>query len=240
MRSKFFLFTSILVLALALTACGGSSAPTDQASPRTLNISGTGTVYLTPDIAYIYIGVHTEDPDIASAVDQNNAQAQAVVDALQATGIEASDIQTSNFSVWGSQQYDPQTGQYYGMIYMVDNTVYVTVRDLSQLPEILDAAIAAGANNINSIQFDVADKSQALIEARQLAMQNAAGLADELAANANVDLGEIMTISYNDYVPMPYYGYGMGGGGGTEGVSTPINPGQMQITATVSVVYEIK
>ena len=70
MRTKLFLFIPILILALVLSACG--SAP---AQPRTLSVSGNGTVYLTPDIAYIYLGVHTDDPDLANAVSTNNAQA---------------------------------------------------------------------------------------------------------------------------------------------------------------------
>ena len=239
MRSKLFLLVPILVLGLVLTACGpavsGSTEPV-----RSLNVNGTGTVYLTPDIAYIYIGVHTENAEIATAVESNNTQAQAVINALRDMGIAAADLQTSNFSVYSSQQYDPMTAEYTGVIYMVDKTVYVTVRDLSTLSAVLDAAIAAGANNINSIQFDVADKSAALAEARQLAMANAGELADELASLAGVEVGEVQGISYSEYLPTPYYGYGMGGGGGGEAASAPINPGQMQLSVTVNVTYGIK
>ncbi|MEZ0396461.1 MAG: SIMPL domain-containing protein [Anaerolineales bacterium] len=240
MRSKLFWLAPVLALALILTAC--SSRPSsEQAAPRTLNVTGVGTVYLSPDIAYLYMGVHTEDADISAAVDENNRQTQAVVNALTAMGIAASDIQTSNFSVWGSQQYDPVTGTQAGIIYMVDNTVYVTVRDLDKLPDVLDAAISAGANNINSLQFDVADKSAALQEARQLAMENANRLAAELADNAGLELGEIQTLSYSDSLPVSYgYGYGMGGGGGEGGAATPISPGQLPLTVYLTITYEIR
>ena len=97
MRNKLSIFVPVLVLALVLSACG--AAP----QPRTLNVSGNGTVYLTPDIAYIYIGVHNEDPAIATAVNNNNTQTQALVDALKNAGIAAADIQTSNFSVYTSR-----------------------------------------------------------------------------------------------------------------------------------------
>lgn len=239
MRSKWFVFASVLILALTLTSCG-SGASSEQAAPRTLSVTGVGTVYMTPDIAYLYMGVHTEDADISAAVEANNRQTQAVVDALIGMGIEAGDIQTSNFSVWGSQQYDPVTGMSAGFIYMVDNTVYVTVRDLEALPQVLDAAIAAGANNINSLQFDVADKSAALQEARQLAMENASSLAAELAGNAGLELGAIQSLSYSDSLPV-YYGYGMGGGGGADmGAPTPISPGQLPLTVYLSITYEIR
>ncbi len=240
MRTKLFLPVSVMVLALVLSACGGVPESKDQAT-RLLSVNGSGTVYLTPDIAYIYVGVHTENADIAEAVAKNNAQTQAVVDALKAFGVDGKDIQTSNFSVWVTQQYDPETGLSNKTVYMVDNTVYVTVRDLTKLGKLLNTVIGAGANNINSIQFDVADKSGALVQARQKAIENANSLAGELAGVAGVTLGDIQTISYMDYQPMPYYGHGMGGGGGDEqSAVTPINPGQLQLSVTVSVSYEIK
>jgi len=237
MRSKLILLIS--VLALALSACSGSAAaaPAD----RNLMVSGNGIVYLTPDIAYIYVGVHTEDPDIAQAVDRNNTQAQAVVDALKNMGVAATDIQTSSFSVWSSQQNDPMTNLPSGYTYTVDNTVYITVRDLTKLGRLLDMVVGAGANNINSIQFDVADKTAALAEARQKAMDNAASLAQELAGIAGVQLAEVQNISYTDYVPSYYYGMGGGGGGGAAPNATvPIQPGQIQISVSVSVTYGIK
>jgi len=237
MRSKLILLIS--VLALALSACSGSAAAAP--AERNLMVSGNGIVYLTPDIAYIYVGVHTEDPDIAQAVDRNNTQAQAVVDALKNMGVAATDIQTSSFSVWSSQQNDPMTNLPSGYTYTVDNTVYITVRDLTKLGRLLDTVVGAGANNINSIQFDVADKTAALAEARQKAMDNAASLAQELAGIAGVQLAEVQNISYTDYVPSYYYGMGGGGGGGAAPNATvPIQPGQIQISVSVSVTYGIK
>jgi uncharacterized protein YggE len=234
MRTKLTLLVALLVIALALSACG--TAPTQ---PRTLNVSGSGTVYLTPDIANIYIGVHTEDPAIATAVSNNNTQTQALVDALKNAGVDVKDIQTSNFSVYTSQSYDKLTGQPTGSDYAVDNTVYITVRDLSKLGNLLNTAVAAGANNINSITFDVADKTAGMAQARQKAMENASSLATELAQTAGVKLGEIQNVSYSDISPMPYYGMG-GGGAAAPNVSVPIQPGQTQISVTVSVTYTIK
>jgi uncharacterized protein len=238
MRTKLFFFVSVLVLALALSACG-----TAAAQPHTLNVSGYGTVSLTPDIAYIYIGIHTTDPDLAMAVGTNNTQAQALVDALKKAGIDGKDIQTSNFSVYtnGNNGYDKNTGQptTSGVYYSVDNTVYVTIRDLSKLGKMLNTAVSSGANTINSISFDVADKTAAMAQARQKAMVNASSLAAELAKNAGVKLGDIQNISYSDNnFPMAYYG--MGGSAAAPNASVPIQPGQTQISVSVSVTYTIK
>lgn len=234
MRTKLLLL--VPVLALLLSACGPLA---DQ--PRTLDVSGNGTVYLTPDIAYINIGVHTEDPAIAAAVDDNNNRTQALVDALKNAAVAPEDIQTSNFSVYTTSKYDNLTGLSGGTVYAVDNTVYVTVRDLTKLGSLLNTAVGAGANNINSISFDVADKTAALAQARQQAMANATSLASELAQVANAKLGEIQKISYSDYSPQPYY-YGMGGGGGAPApnASVPIQPGLTEITVSVSVTYALR
>jgi len=243
MRIKLILLVSVLAIALTLSACSGSATATATPAPadRNLTVSGNGIVYLTPDIAYIYVGVHTDDLDIAQAVDRNNTQAQAVVDALKNMGVAATDIQTSSFSVWSSQQNDPMTNLPSGYTYMVDNTVYITVRDLTTLGRLLDTVVSAGANNINSIQFDVADKTAALAEARQKAMDSAASLAQELAGIAGVQLGDVQNISYTDYTPMYYYGIGGGGGGGAAPNATvPIQPGQIQVSVSVSVTYGIK
>jgi uncharacterized protein YggE len=239
MRTKLVLLAATLTLVLVLTSCTGTSVGS-TAPNRNLSVTGTGTVYLTPDIAYIYIGVHTEDENISQAVADNNAKAEAVASALSDFGVADRDIQTSNFSIWPNQQYDPMTGQISGTVYMVDNSVYVKVRDLDSLADLLEAAIDAGANSINSIQFDVADKSAGMTDARQLAVDNANALAAELASAANVQLGEIQTISYYDSQVYPYYGYGMGGGGGGEGGGgAPIAPGQLTLSVTVSITYDL-
>jgi uncharacterized protein YggE len=243
MRTKHILLAAMLALVFVLSACSGSgSAKEETSTNNNISVSGNGIVYLTPDIAYIFVGVHTENKDIAEAVDRNNAQAQAVVDALKNLGVAAQDIQTSSFSVWSSQQYDPATNQPIGFIYYVDNTVYITVRDLTTLGRLLDTVVGAGANNINSIQFDVADKDAALAEARQQAMDKAKTLAQELAAIAGVQLGAVQSISYTDYTPTPYYGMGIGGGEGAAApnATVPIQPGQIQVSVSVSVTYGIK
>ena len=241
MRTK-TLFVSIFMLAaLALSACAPAVSSSAQAPQRVLNVTGAGQVYLTPDIAYIYLGVHTEKPSASEAVAENNVQTQKVIEALKKLGVDAKDIRTTNFSIWPSQNYAPD-GTPLDMKYVVDNTVYVTIRDLAKLGDMLDGVIAAGANTVNSIQFDVADKTAAMKEARAAAVKNAKEQAQELADAAGVTLGDITSISFYDAVPSPVVeAYGKGGGGGMAAdVSVPIQPGQMSLTVTVTMAYEIK
>ncbi len=236
MRTKLSIIVLVVISALVLSACGATPAQS-----RTLNVSGNGTVYLTPDIAYINIGVHTENPAIADAVDENNARTQALVDALKNQGVATEDIQTSNFSVYTLQSYDKISGQVSGSYYAVDNTVYVTIRDLTKLGSLLNTAVGSGANNINGITFDVADKTAAMTQARQKAMASASSLASELAQTAGATLGEIQNVIYTDNTYQPY-AYGMGGGGGSSApnASVPIQPGMTQISVSVSVTYGLK
>lgn len=241
MKTKTFVISIVLLLAVLLSACSSPLGSAAQTTSRTLTVSGAGQISLKPDIAYVYVGVHTEKPSAAEAVSENNANTQKLIEALKAAGVDANDIQTTNFSIWQNTQYGPD-GKPSGTNYAVDNTVYLTVRKLERLGDLLDAAVGAGANNINSIQFDVADKTQALSQARAEAVKTAKAQADELAAAAGVNLGAIQSIQYFDASPSPVFqGKGMGGGGAASAdVAVPINPGQMQITVTVTLAYEIK
>jgi uncharacterized protein len=235
MRKNLVLLVSLLALSLVVSACAPLAS--GSSPDRFLSVSGSGTVYLVPDIAYLYLGVHTENADIAAAVENNNTGAQALVDALVNMGVASADIQTSNFSVWSTEDYT-DTGISYTK-YVVDNTVYVTIRDLAHLGDLLNTAVAAGANSINSITFDVADKTAAQVEARQKAMENANLLAEELAQVAGVQVGDIQSITYADSYYSPYYGMG-GGGAAAPNASVPIQAGQISVNVTVSVTYGIK
>jgi len=241
MRTKILVF-AVLAFALILSACGPAVIGQAGAQPvtRTLNVNGLGSTYLTPDIAYIYIGVHSEGATASEVVASNKTQTNAVLDALKAAGVDEKDLRTTNFSIWPSQQYSPE-GTVTGTIYMVDNTVYVTVRNLDGLGDLLDSTIAAGANSINSIQFDVADKSAAVKEARANAVEDAKTQAQELADAAGVKLGDIQNISFYDNSPYPVF-EGKGGGGGAMAADTSVSiqPGQLTISVSVNITYDIK
>jgi uncharacterized protein YggE len=242
MRTKFLAF-AVLAFALILSACGPTTI--NQAAPeniRTLNVNGIGQVDLTPDIAYIYIGVHDEAATASEAVNANKTHTNSVIAAIKKAGVAEKDIRTSNFSIWPSQQYSPD-GKVTGTIYMVDNSVYITVRDLNNLGNLLDDAITAGANSVNSITFDVADKTEAVKTARAKAVEDAKLQAQELADAAGISLGSVQNINFydNSSYPSPVYG-GKGGGGGAMAadVAVPIQPGQLTISVTVSITYSIQ
>jgi uncharacterized protein YggE len=241
MKTKILSLLAVLVLASVLAACTPGTIYSQPApTPRTITVTGTGMVTLTPDIAYVSIGVHTEDASARIAINANNTKAENVINTIKSFGIAEADIQTTNFSVYPQQVYDDNYNVI-GVTYAVDNTVYVTVRDLERLGELLDAVVQAGANSIGGISFDVADRTEALSQARLAAVENARRQADELASATDVSIGEVQTISYYDSTPITY-DYARGGNApmAEMAASVPIQSGTMQITTTVTIVYEIR
>jgi uncharacterized protein len=232
----------VVVSVLALTACaaGGNALPgKSDLATRTLSVSATGKVTLAPDVAYVFIGVQSQSENVSTALNQNNEKAQSISSALGELGIDPLDIQTSSFNIYPQQQYSPE-GQLTGTIYVVDNTVNVTVRDLSVLGKLLDAVVRQGANNIHGINFDVLDKSKAITEARKLAIADARGQAEELASAAGVTLGELQSLNaYTNTGSVPYYD-AKGGSAAAMAAEVPVSAGQLMITVDVNMIYEIK
>jgi len=250
--NRLFLIASLILAATILAACSGLGAnlnpqqgPTPVPSSttpgvRSITVNGSGKVFMAPDLANINIGVHTEGEDAGTAMDENTAQVNRVIEALRAQGVAANDIQTTSFNIYPSQQYGPNN-EVVSVRYMVDNLVYVTVRDLSTLGNLLEAVVSSGANSINGITFDAADKSASQTAARKQAVDNARSLAEELASAAGVELGEIQSINiYTNNGVFPLYDMGRGGGMGAAAAEVPIQTGQLSITADVTMVFEIR
>ena len=241
MKTKTVLISVCVLLAVLLSACGTPAmapAPAAQPPVRSLNVSGTGMVTIKPDVAYINIGVHTEKATASEASAQNNTDSDAVIKAIKAAGVKDDDIQTTNFNIYQRDTNDPTTGAKTGSVYAVDNTVSVTVRDLTKLGSILDASVKAGANNVNSIQFDLLDRTQAMSEARAKAVKAARAQADELAAAAGVTLGNIQSITTSENTPGPIY-YAKSVGLAADSAA-PISAGTLDISVSVALTYEIK
>jgi hypothetical protein len=236
---------SVVLLTAAVLVFTLAGCLTVEAYPspqmRTINVGGEGTVYVTPDLAYVNIGVTTQGDTVTEALDKNTAAAQGIRESLKKLGVEDKDIQTSGFNINPSQDYGPD-GTIVRSYFTANNTVYVTVRDLQKLGSILDSTVRNGANTINSISFDITDKEKALSEARAKAMQNAQVQAEEAAAAAGAELGPVQNISlYTNSAPAPMYYDGKGGGAANmASMPVPIATGQMTVSVSTNVTYELK
>lgn len=230
-----------LIAVLALSAC--STNPINVSSSpqiRTISAYGQGKVYLVPDVAYINIGVRVDADEVSAALSKNNIQANEISSALQALGVEQKDIQTSSFNVYPMMDYGPD-GQVSRKYFVVENTVYVTVRDLGSLGDLLDAVVRSGANTINGINFDVLDKEAATAQARDQAIENARKEALAIASAAGVKLGELQSVyvSTSGGVMPVYEAKGIGGAAAAPS-SVPVAAGQLLISVDANVSYEIK
>ena len=243
-KTLYFLLPVLILAGLLTGACqtvpNANAQPTAEAgNMRTIAVTGTGEIILVPDMAYINVGVHTEAEDVSTAVANNNRQANDIIKAIAKLGIEEKDIQTSNFNVYTMNNYD-NMGNVTGTSFSVDNTLYIIVRDLPKLSEILDAALVAGANQIYGINFDIADRQAALARARDLAIEDAQNKAQSVATTIGVTLGKIQNVNIvnNSYVQSAagYQGGGMGSAD-TAASTVPISAGQIVVNASADLVF---
>ena len=241
---------SLVVVSLLVASCqlvpSGDTTSKDVATisdSPSINVTGIGEVYVEPDVAYVTLGVRSQSEQAGDAVSDNNVLADAIIEALKANGVEEKDINTSSFNVYWTEEWQGE-GQPYKKTYVVENMVDVTVRQIDTLGEVLDAALAAGANSVYNVQFDVQDKSEASEQARVLAVDDAKAQAEQLAAAAGVSVGDLILISsYSAPVTVqPMYAVGMGGGGGmgTADSSVPMAGGEMVVQIQVNLVYAIE
>ncbi len=213
------------------------AAQAEAALARTITVVGEGKVSTPPDMAQINMGIEVVGPDIMEASSQAETAMNALLTALKGEGVAEKDIQTSYYNVWVERPYSPDGGPTGQAIYHVSNSVNVTVRDLANVANILGKAIEAGANNINSINFSVADPTPLKSEARQAAVANAEAKAAELAGLNGVEVGEVVSISevVGNVAPYEYAAaIGLGGGAG------PISPGEVEVTTQLQITYAIE
>jgi uncharacterized protein len=236
---KMLALVSVLVLGVILSACGPAVAQGVEQPVRTISVTGSSRISLTPDIAHVSIGVQTQDEDAVRAVNDNNAQARQIIDRLKSLGVAERDIRTSNFNIYPNQQYD-RDGNVTGITYHVNNSVFVTLRDISKIGEILNETVNVGANNINGISFDVDDKSQAVTEARKSAIADAQAIAREMAQAAGVTLGPVHSISFSGGgYPQPM-AYDLMARQTAMDMEVPISTGELSLNVDAYVVYEIR
>jgi len=238
---RFAVPLALAAAALALSACAGAAGWSQESPPRLISVTGTGTARLDPDMVIVSLGVQTQGPDIAEAVSENNRRSDQVRAAIREAGVADEDVQTVNFSVWTQQQYDEFGNLTGGATYWVDNTLQVRLRDLDRLGPLLETALSRGANSVQGVTFSVEDPTEALDAARVSALEDARSQAAQMAADAGVLLGEVVSIGEPGAYPGPFMeapARGIGGGSGQDAV--PTSPGVLEYGIQVTVNYAIR
>jgi uncharacterized protein len=227
---KIVLLAGVLLVAAAIAGVAQPHVGRSATSAGTdVTVTGSGTVNATPDRASFDFGVQTRAGTAAEALSRNAAQARTIIDALEKAGITASDIQTTQVSLW------PQTTSNGTRItgYQASNSVQVTAA-LGKAGKLVDAAVRAGANNVDGPNLDTADKSSLYDEALKKALIDAKGKAQAIADAAGLSLTAVVKVTEGSAAPtpLPYAAADT-----AAGAAVPIEAGTQQIQAFVTVTY---
>lgn len=195
--------------------------------------AATGEAQFVPDRAAVYLGVETRATTAAAAARDNAQRQRAIIDAVVAAGVLRDQISTENYSVSPNARYDQTTQRSTVVGYIVSNVVRVEVRRIDQVASVLDAALAKGANQINSLDFFASNTDSARHAAITQGVVRARADAETLARAAGGSLGALVELSTADAGPRPMYRLDVRSAMANS-APTPIEPGQQRVQVTVS------
>jgi len=226
---------ALLLLAFATLL----SAQTPPCDTQTVTVTGSGVARVLPDRVSFSVGVATSAATVAEAFAANNAKTRKVIDALKSRGIAAADVQTSNFSI--DSPWDPKTQQKRPDLFLVANSVTVTVREIAAVSKLIQAAVDAGANQAGNLRFFTSDPRAARNRAIELATADARAQAEKLAAATGHTLGAATTISTGLASPE----YAMRNNALTENITVTaeapaLEGGSENVSYSVTITYELK
>lgn len=222
------------VMAFALCVSCRPNKNTEQ--KRVVTVSGSGTVSVTPDIATLDFSVTKSGWESKKVVPENAAIMNKVIDAIKESGVSQSDIVTSEVSIRQDKSW--QNGVLRRGQYVSTNQVRVTLRNLELLGKLIDAAVSAGANGLDSLSFGVSDTQTAMRQARTAAIKQAQDAAALLAGASGCKLGQVLSIDeggnsgYERAVYMKADSY--------VNTSTPIEVGKISISSSVTMSFELQ
>lgn len=206
---------------------------------RTITVDGQGKVAAMPDIAMTTMGMIAEGKTVAEAQEKNTTVMNSLIEKLKGLGVEANDIQTTNYNIYPQYNYNDRSGREL-LGYEVSQQVTVKIRDLSKANQVLSLAGEVGANNVSGLQFTVDDREVYKAEARDLAMQKVVEKARMLSRTLGVKLVEV--VAYNEYEggnagdPTMYKALDAMGGG----LAPTVESGSMDVVMNVQVTFEIR
>lgn len=230
----------VAVAALAYQAVTGTpvasspviNVPGVTAATDSVTVIATGSVPAVPDMMTVTIGAQVSRGSAREALQAAGDKAASLANVLKQQGVDPKDIQTQYVNVWRNDNY----GQ---VSYVANNQLRVVIRDLSKASAILGAASDALGNELsmNGIALSRHDSTAELNQARQLAMQAAAGRAEQWSKLTGRKLGKVLSVNEGGF-GYTNYGGGQGGGiGGGGGV--PIESGSGVVEVQVAVTYHL-
>lgn len=227
------------VIALSLAPGAAANIPVAGCSGHaTLTATGSGTANGSPDLLTMQIGVQTTARSAHTALAENNARAQTLINTLEQAGVKAADIQTSNLSI--NPEYNNAnsiTG------YQVDDALTVAVHQISSAGSLIDSAAAKLGNDVtfDGLAFSVSDPSGPMAAARADAIRIAEAEAKAMAQAAGASLGPLCAINDNGSPSLPpiEQGVPVAASGALAAPRVPVQPGSEQFEAGVTVTYRL-
>lgn len=225
-----FLFMAIICMAVGFA----------KDNPRTISVSGSGSVKIPADMAKLTFSVQTKEATALDSVQKNAAKMNKVYDALKEIGIAETDISTANYSLYQENYW--KDGKDIPGLYVTSNNIIVLLDDVEKSGLVIDTAISAGVNQMNGISFLVKDSQKAFEQARELAFQQAKEKAELFARQAGGTLGKVLSVMENSgsYPVVREYEAVEDAKLMATSNSTTISSGQDSVMATVSVVFELR
>ena len=203
-----------------------------RADDKLVTVTGEAMVAVAPDMAIIRVGVTSQGKTAREAGEANGKQMTGVLAALKAAGIADRDVQTSSLSL--QPQYDPsKSGAARLLGFQATNQVTVKIRAIDTLPDVLDRAISAGANEMSGIEFVVSEQSKLLDQARAEAISDARRKAELYAKAAGAKVGAVVAITEEGSAP-PRLMQALRAG------AAPVAPGEQTLRAVVTASYELR
>ena len=232
MRNSVLLASTAFLAACALPAqTNPVQGNTARENTAIISATGEGRREMAPDKATIVLGVETRARTPAAAASANADRMTAIRAALVRAGVAERDIATARYSL--GLHYTGREGQ--DTMYVAANLVTVTTRQLDQVGRIIDTGLGAGANNINQLNYDLSDRTQANSQALADAVTNARQQAETMAAAAGGRLGDLMELTTQPGEYRPYFAGDMAMARmQSNAAPTPVSPGQVTVTANVT------
>ncbi|HEY4613180.1 MAG TPA: SIMPL domain-containing protein [Bacteroidota bacterium] len=233
-KIMFVLFLSLTFSALVF------SQQQEKEPPRSIRVNGVGKVRVVPDQLHISLKVNVPRAETAvEALSQNSQFAAQVIRMLRRFDIAETDIQTTRVSVNPVYDYSKKTSPPTIVGYSAQNEVHVAVKKMDDAGKILDQAVKNGATGFGPIQYESSKRTDLEREALARAADDARVKATLLAKQLGAMLGRVMTISESGVsYPSPMMQMRMESK--AAGADVPVMPGEMEISASVEVVFELK
>jgi hypothetical protein len=244
MNQKISLLILVIVL-LTMTSIGSVAAATQATcDENVIHSYGSGNVIGTPDRAQVTFSVQTENIDVKGAQMANAVQMTKVIDALVAAGLPKDALKTTGYNIYPVyEDYSKSPFEQKIKTYQVTNTLTVTLHDVNRTGEVIDIAVANGINQASSIQFMLSDAQAQVLrtEALKKAVALARADADTVASELGVTIVGVKSADISGgYAPVLFENYQAGNAMTKSAAPTPIQPGDVTVTAQVSVTYSIR